>query len=62
MIGKIVKGLVVLVVLVVLLIGGTFVAASFHDKSKASPTPLFIPRPPVGITRCTASPARKTRL
>ena len=27
----------------------------------ASPTPLFMPRPPVGIMRCTASPARNTR-
>ena len=36
-------------------------AASFHDRSMASPTPLFMPSPPVGITRCTASPARKTR-
>ncbi len=27
----------------------------------ASPTPVFMPSPPVGITRCAASPAMKTR-
>ena len=37
------------------------VAASFHDKSMASPTPVFMPSPPVGMTRWTASPARNTR-
>ena len=36
-------------------------AANFHDKSMASPTPVFMPNPPVGITRCAASPAMKTR-
>ena len=35
--------------------------ASFHDRSMASPTPVFMPSPPVGMTRCTASPARNTR-
>ncbi len=35
--------------------------ASFQDRSIASPTPVFMPRPPVGITRCAESPARNTR-
>ena len=37
------------------------VPASFHARSKASPTPVFMPSPPAGITKCTASPARKIR-
>ena len=37
------------------------VAASFQDRSMASPTPVFMPSPPVGMTRCAASPAMNTR-
>ena len=37
------------------------VAASFQERSIASPTPVFMPSPPVGTTRWTASPARNTR-
>ena len=37
------------------------VPASFQARSKASPTPVFMPSPPVGMTRWIASPARNTR-
>src|SRR5260370_24790229 len=38
------------------------VPASFQERSNASPTPVFMPRPPVGIIKCTASPARNTTI
>ena len=36
-------------------------AASFQAKFAASLMPVFMPKPPVGVKRCAASPARNTR-
>ena len=68
MIGKIVKGLVYLVVVVVLLIGGVFVAARFHD-GPLGPIPggplmagELVSQPPADWTAVAAAPEIELQL